>query len=388
MPSIVVFTGYTTTFLVKEEKYWVLLAKKLAGEATAAELDELREMLSANPEWAANLENLSEFWASAPVQSRAAEQRAEDAYLAHINRLKGRVADFEAPAAGYGLPYEAPRKPLYKKWGVYALAAAALVAVALLVPFGERPAANGGPASKPANEISISKGSRTKIVLPDGSSVWVNAGSKLAYGTFDANGREVHLDGEAYFDVAKDPARPFTVHTAGIDIKVLGTAFNVKAYTVDPTIEATLIHGSIEVTDKTQPGAPKIMLKPRQKLVFTKALAAGGKQPAQTAYRPDTEATSPITIKPLAKKMSDTAIVETAWIYNKLVFEDERFADLAVRLERWYNIKITIENERLKQLRISGSFVNETAEEAVKVLQLLAPFNYTINKNEIKIMGK
>jgi ferric-dicitrate binding protein FerR (iron transport regulator) len=93
----------------------------------------------------------------------------------------------------------------------------------------------------------------------------VNSGSKLTYeGNFKGNLREVRLDGEAYFDVVKDALHPFIVHTSGIDIKVLGTAFNVKAYKVDRTIEATLIHGSIEVINQNQPGAPKIMLKPHK----------------------------------------------------------------------------------------------------------------------------
>jgi ferric-dicitrate binding protein FerR (iron transport regulator) len=75
-------------------------------------------------------------------------------------------------------------------------------------------------------------------------------------------------------------------------------------------------------------------------------------------------------------------------VYNKLVFEEERFADLALKMERWYNIKIDIDNEKLMNYRISGSFVNETVEEAIKELQFLVPFNFSIKNNEIKIMKK
>jgi transmembrane sensor len=377
---------------VKEEKYWVLLAKKLSGEASDAELEELRSIIASHPEWTAHSENLQEFWAADPVESPKQRQKAEDAYLAHVNRLKEQVTDFEQPTYPNDLPDTFPRSR--RKWRAYALATAAIATVTILLVW-LNPFTSGGngniPATalSPANEISISQGSRTKIVLPDGSSVWVNSGSKLTYDrSFNANTREVELDGEAYFDVVKDASRPFVVHTAGIDIKVLGTAFNVRAYKVDPTIEATLIHGAIEVTDKTKPGTPKIMLKPREKLVFNKALA---NRVATTAARQEQEmatGTSPITIRPLAKRPTDTTIVETAWVYNKLVFEDERFADLAVRMERWYNIKITIASDKLKDFRISGSFVNETAEEAVQVLQLLVPFSYSIHQNEIKIMRK
>lgn len=366
---------------MKEEKYWVLLAKKLSGEATAAELEELQDMLNTHPGWQSHLETLGEFWASEPVDNSAEQQKAEDAYLSHVNRLKEQASDFDNHY--YPFPDKA-RKPFYKRWGLYATAALAIAVMVFVYPlFTHREVA------KTPNVISISKGSRTKISLPDGSMVWINSGSKLSYeGTFSATSREVQLEGEAYFDVVKDPKHPFIVHTSGIDIKVLGTAFNVKAYTTDPTIEATLIHGAIEVTDKSQPGTPKIMLKPHEKLVFNKLLVQkSNAQLTEKGTVPET-GVSPIIIQPLGKNKADSAITETAWVYNKLIFEEERFADLAVRMERWYNIKITIDNDKLKNFKISGSFVNETAEEAIKVLQMLVPFSYTINNNEINIMRK
>lgn len=369
------------------------MSKKLAGEATSAELEELRELLLNHPEWVAHNENLSEFWASQPLANPAENQKAEDAYLAHINRLKEKDPDFDtAPTPDdYDSLFAAKPKPLFKKWTFYAIASMAVLALVLLLyPFGPSNS-TGNPSLLGANEINIGKGSRTKIQLPDGSMVWINSGSKLTYdGTFSATNREVNLEGEAYFDVTKDAAHPFIVHTAGIDIKVLGTAFNIKAYSAEPTIEATLIHGAIEVTNKNQPGTPKIMLKPHEKLVFNKVLAqvAAKKQAAAPLATTLEAEASPIIIKPLAKNVTDTAIVETAWVYNKLVFEDERFEDLAVRMERWFNVKITIDSDKLKNFKISGSFVNETAEEAVKVLQMLMPFNYRINKNEINIMRK
>ncbi len=379
---------------MKEEKYWVLLSKKLAGEATPAELEELQYLLSTNPEWKANMETLNELWASKPVKTSTSTQKAEDAYLAHINRLKGENTDFEEndqQAARYSESFTTIQRgrPFYKRWAVYATAAVAITAFILIYPLlGTN---NKGAVEKgnQLNEISIRPGSRTKIQLPDGSQVWINSGSKLTYeGTFSGTNREVHLDGEAYFDVVKDAAHPFIVHTSGIDIKVLGTAFNVKAYKAEPTIEATLIHGSIEVMNKNQPDAPRIMLKPHEKLVFNKTLAGDTKEMAATATVKQEPDAALITIRPLAKNITDSAIAETAWVYNKLIFEDESFDGLVLRMERWYDLKISIDNDKLKNFRISGSFVNETVEEALKELQHLVPFNYSIIKNEIKIMRK
>jgi ferric-dicitrate binding protein FerR (iron transport regulator) len=90
----------------------------------------------------------------------------------------------------------------------------------------------------------------------------------------------------------------------------------------------------------------------------------------------------------LAKNIADTAIVETSWIYNRLMFEDEKFEDLAIKMERWFNVKIVIATDRIKSYTISGSFENETIEEALKELQYLVPFSYQIDGRDIYINKK
>ncbi|MBK7559246.1 MAG: FecR family protein [Chitinophagaceae bacterium] len=379
---------------MKEEKYWILLSKKITGEATAEELALLKEMIRDNPEWRSVMENLTELWNSKPVMTDSGRrQKNEDAYLVHISRLKEKDPGFmeskilvENIVEMHAIPV---KKPFYKRWVMYATAAAFLVSIILLYPFVADDAKNKETASvSPINEIIINPGSRTKIQLPDGSQVWVNSGSSLTYeDNFKGSTREVHLDGEAYFDVVKDPSRPFIVHTTGIDIKVLGTAFNVKAYKMEPVIEATLIHGSIEVINKNRPGSPGVMLKPHEKLVYNKYPVTDQRDQRADIVVPESDAYS-ITIKPLNNNIADSDIVETAWVYNKLVFEDERFETLALKMERWYNLKISFENEKLKDYRISGSFVNETPEEAFKELQFLVPFGYSVKNNEVKITKK
>jgi transmembrane sensor len=381
---------------MKEEKYWILLSKKIAGEATAEELELLRHLISGNPEWQTIMENLQELWNSQPITYNSRkQQQSEDAYLTHINRLKEKVSDFEAfEIATEGFTNATTplktKKPFYRHWISYAAAAAVVAAVFLLNPFTNSSIKkNDAEAESPVNEITINPGSRSKIQLPDGSQVWINSGSKLTYhNSFNGSTREVQLDGEAYFDVVKDAEHPFIVHTSGIDIKVLGTAFNVKAYKAEPFIEATLIHGSIEVINKNRPGAPKVMLKPHEKLVYNKFPEADSRDQRADAVIPSESDAYSITIKPLNKNIADIDIVETAWVYNKFSFEDERFEDLAHKMERWYNVKISIENEKLKNHRVSGSFVNETAEEAMKELQFLIPFRYSVKNNEIVIIKK
>ena len=379
---------------MKEEKYWILLSKKIAGEATGEELEELQQLISDNPEWETTMENLRELWSSKPIIADTdKKQKNEDAYLVHINRLKEMAADFKENTGlavhEFEINSTAVKSPFYKSWITYAAAAVFIVAIIFLYPLIAETGKTNEVISpiRPFNEITINPGSRTKVQLPDGSQVWVNSGSHLTYeGNFKGNTREVQLDGEAYFDVVKDASRPFIVHTSGIDIKVLGTVFNVKAYKTEASIEATLIHGSIEVINKSQPGSAMIMLKPHEKLVYNKYVIKDIKN-QMADIKPAADSFS-IIIKPLGKNIADNDIVETAWVYNKLIFEDERFADLALKMERWYNVKISIEYEKLKNYRISGSFVNETAEEALKELQLLVPFSYSIKNNEVKIIKK
>src|SRR5690606_10988350 len=120
-------------------------------------------------------------------------------------------------------------------------------------------------------EIMTQKGVRKQLILPDGTEVWLNADSKLSYDNSmnDSDIRSVNLEGEAFFDVVKDVHRPFYIVTKEISIKVLGTAFNVKAYPEENKTETSLLRGSIELVVNERP-KEKFMLKPNEKLAVTK----------------------------------------------------------------------------------------------------------------------
>jgi transmembrane sensor len=379
---------------MKEEKHWILLSKKVAGEATPEELEELQELLNADPEWKATLENLQEFWASSPVTSEGGKQKRENAYSEHVSRLKMYVSDFNGAdgMSEYDESFfSAPAKrPFYKRRMIYILAACCITVVALLYPSlaSNSKIEKEEKAANSVNEIAISPGSKSKIQLPDGSQVWINSGSKLTYaGMMKGRTREVTLDGEAYFDVVKDAAHPFIVHTSGIDIKVLGTAFNVKAYKIEPTIEATLIHGSIEVTNRNRPDAPAIMLKPREKLVFSNDIYMEGKNVLKAISLSGVNGGRPssVFITPLKRSIADSSISETAWIYNKLSFEDKSFEELAKDMERWYNVKFTFRNRKIMQFHFTGTFINETIEQVLEALRFSADFKYTITDGSVLI---
>lgn len=366
---------------MREELFWILLSKKIAGEATAQELEQLHQLITAYPECKTSMENLQELWDTKPKPNANKEDnhRLELAYLTHINRLN------EYKGADTPIHEQAVvKRPLRR---LFSIAAILLLAIGTTVIWRQHSFKPIVSTAKPENEISISPGSRSKIQLPDGSTVWINSGSRLTYGNaFTGSTREVYLNGEAFFEVVKNPRHPFIVHTTGIDIKVLGTAFNVKAYDQEPTIEATLLHGAIEVIKKNQPAAPRVLLKPHEKLVYNKNEA--NMLPVASNRSNQTLPASQITIQPLRNNKPDSVLAETAWVYNKLIFEEERLDELARRMERWYNVRIDIMDESLKVYKISGSFVNETIAEALQELQYLLPFSYTINEGIVRIKRK
>jgi ferric-dicitrate binding protein FerR (iron transport regulator) len=230
------------------------------------------------------------------------------------------------------------------------------------------------------NEVKAKSGAKSRLTLPDGTKVWLNAESRITYNNnFNTKTREVELEGEAFFDVVKNPYSPFIVHTTGIDIKVLGTAFNVKSYPHEQTIEATLVRGSIEVVKTDEPMGPKVILQPHEKLVFTRAMDS--LQKISTSKVPQQE----MMVTSVTANVPDSVMKETSWVYNKLYFDGDTFSELGAKMERWFNVRITFKNEKVAAYRFKGVFKNETIEQALKALQLTADFKYNVDGNEVEI---
>lgn len=365
---------------------WTLITRKLSGEATDAELEQLEALLKAQPEWQFSYEMLGAWWKQHP--SEAAGGKAEESF-SHLKDKLGLYEMPEQPEDHASVDTEYPWKSSHAKkgnnWLVASLLCAALVCVAWFI-FYPKPNANkiqnGHNNSQGLSEVSTRYGSKSKATLPDGTVVWLNSGSKLTYNNSDFGDkkREVTLTGEGFFDVAFDAAHPFIIHAGKINIRVLGTAFDVKSYPEDNTSEATLIRGAIEVSFTGSPGK-KVLLKPQQKLIVYKddriiSQNLNAKQDADVKeYK-----VAPMTFIP-----SDSTVVETSWVQNKLAFRSETFADLAKQMERWYNVKINFSGSKIKHYRFTGIFMNESLEEALQALQITAPFHYRIEQNEVFI---
>jgi len=177
-----------------------------------------------------------------------------------------------------------------------------------------------GNASKPAtaglNKVSTPRGGQYKVQLPDGSKVWLNASSSIRFpSVFPAAERRVEITGEAYFEVVKDPSRPFTVSFNGTEVQVLGTSFNVMAYADERVSKTTLVEGSVSIRNHRS----HAMLRPGQQA----ALLPGGR--IQTDFKPVDEA--------------------VAWKDGMFYFKNAGVKDVMRQLSRWYDVEISYRGE-------------------------------------------
>lgn len=208
-------------------------------------------------------------------------------------------------------------------------------------------------ASEITQQISTPYASRTSFNLPDGTKVWLNSGSSISFpSNFDNKSRSVKLIGEAYFDVKKDKI-PFLVETSGFTVKVLGTDFNVMAYK-DELASVTLERGKVELQKE---GKSLGFINPGQQAHFVD----GSNNLAIDTVNPE---------------------IFTSWKEGRLIFQAEPLVLLAKRLERWYNLKINIEDKSLNGLKVTGKIELESFSEVLGLLELTLPIDYQYSKSE------
>ena len=376
---------YYRYFFMQEEKFWLLLSLKLSGEATLAELEALEAILLENPQWGLQVEMLSQVW----KENKQQENDTNLFFNRHLQRLsnypdnsKGQI--YIRQPALYPTDTRAEKQKGFKWLWITSSAVASLLVFFIVFYKWESNADKKKELVVAQNTVSTRRGSKSKIQLPDGTMVWLNADSKVVYDeNFRGDFREVHLEGEAFFDVVKDKARPFIIHTKAIDIKVLGTAFNVRAYETERSTETSLFRGEVEVTLHSNP-EKRIVLKPNEKLLVNNKipqLIAGGNKKKGKLH-----VTEPnITIANVHFEDKDSSALETLWIKNKLVFDAESLEQVAQKIERWYDAKVIINNEELKHMEYSGIFDNESVEQVIEALHITGNFNYKITKNVVTI---
>ena len=209
-------------------------------------------------------------------------------------------------------------------------------------------------------EISSVYGTRSKFHLPDGTTVFLNSGSKLIFPIeFRGNLRKVELIGEAFFEIRSDSTKPFIVKTTSINVKALGTAFNLQAYPNSKEINTTLVHGKV-VLEKELDAISKQFaeLKPSDRAIFN---------------------TDKQSIKITAEEDLDKFI---GWKDGKLVFFNDPINIVSDKLGNWYNVTVKICNKDLKQYRFTATFTDEPIEQVLDLLSKSSPLKYRIKRAE------
>jgi ferric-dicitrate binding protein FerR (iron transport regulator) len=353
------------------DRFIHLLTKKLSDEINESELAELNDVLANDEECREQYNFFKNYWA------QDQEKHSNEELL--FQRLKGRI----------NIPEEHEENDSKKSWFRRlpfwrGLAAVLILGIGLFMYYRY-----SGRKLQNTNErnIAITKTpsrTKSKIYLSDGSVVTLNSETVLRYpSSFEGATREVYLNGEAFFNVAKDHKHPFIVHAGKMNIKVLGTSFNVKSYANDKNTETTLIRGAIEVTLSDRP-SDRIILKPNEKLILNNKTFKRPQINNNLSVSEDSNTNYSLT-NLTHFRSNDTTIVETSWVNNELIFKDEAFSDLANQMERWYGIKIKFKNSDTKDYRFTGVFVKENIVEALNALKMIEPFDYKYKNETVSI---
>lgn len=211
-------------------------------------------------------------------------------------------------------------------------------------------------------EITSPPGIRSQVVLPDGSKVWLNAESTIKFQVpFQENSRNIDIVGEAFFDVVKNPDRPFFVQSGNVKVKVLGTRFNYKAFADDENIEVVLEEGKIALNLQRDSKNKETILLPGDRAVIEK-------ESSKTTVR------------------NENINKYIAWHTGKLVFDNSPMSEVARLLERWYGVEVRVQDTEIMNYRFTTTFENESLFQVIELLGLSSPIHIkyvpaTVGKN-------
>jgi transmembrane sensor len=361
------------------EFFLLLAARNLSGEASDHDVKELEKLFVEDDSYRKKYELLKLYWGnknSVPVDVDKALQKI---ILQIQNEKNGEISSIAIPGKRSGVIR------LLRRFSKVAAILLVCVAGAYFIYRQVRPESMAKLVSAeiPLEIRQTAKGGKSTITLSDGTKVFMNADSRLKFPrSFSGSTREVYLSGEAFFNVAHNANSPFIIHADKINIKVLGTAFNVKSYPDDSTSETTLINGMIEVTLEERPD-DRIILKPKEKLIVSNSLTEKTSFEIKKASPEQSAKLSISSLHYISK--SDSEVVETSWLDNKLVFQNESFINLAAEIGRKYNVNIQFKSDYVKGYRFTGIFEKETIVEALGALQLTEKFNYKMQGTTITI---
>jgi ferric-dicitrate binding protein FerR (iron transport regulator) len=250
------------------------------------------------------------------------------------------------------------KKTIQRIFRIYARVAAVLLIPVMIA--GGLLIMNRALFVKPVSEQMVTssiyapKGSRISFTLPDGSSGMLNGGSKLTYNLPFSSDRKLKLEGEAWFDVVKDEKHPVEITAGSAKVKVLGTSFNLMAYPEESYLEVVLKTGKVEFqADSTR---VSMEMQPSERLVYTKG--------------------------EISRWLTDPDKY-TGWTKGRLVFNKDPMAEVARRIERWYNVTVILADKALEKYSFRGTFEDDSLEEVMRLLAMTSPIRYKISPRKL-----
>ncbi|WP_430974180.1 FecR family protein [Sunxiuqinia rutila] len=318
-----------------------LITRKLSGEATPKELAQFEAWVCSSEQNQKSFEQIRRIWQNSkrPISSDDV-QRALSSVKATIHKKEEYI----------------PKKRLMRRW----MQAAAVIAMPLLLALGWYLGNQSIGSEKLYSELIAPEGQVAESILADGTHVWLNAGSSLRYDpSFQGDQRNVELIGEGYFKVSKNPKKPFVVKTSKLQVKVLGTSFNVRAYPDENHTEAVLEEGVIEMYLTDYPNQAPVKIKPGE----------------QAIYNPEQ--------KNIQIQEADTYL-HTAWRDRKFVFKDAELKTIIYHLERFYKVRFHLKDEAMGETRFRGTFeYDQNILNALEAIEQTTSIHFRVEGRDI-----
>lgn len=326
-----------------------LIANYLTEGLDKNALDELKTWIAASAENQQYFIRQREIWFSAVSREAASVYDKDKAFENFRNRVESQKEIQSTSRRGFSL------SALWR----YAAVVAIIIAVGCISYWQGEVNVKDTFA-----DISVEAplGSKTKLYLPDGTLVWLNAGSRMTYSQgFGVDNRKVELEGEGYFEVKRNEKIPFFVKTKDLQLQVLGTKFNFRDYPEDHEVVVSLLEGKVRLNNLLRE-EKEAVLSPDERAVLNKANGL-------------------LTVE------SVTASNASQWTDGYLFFDEELLPDIAKELERSYNVKIHIANDSLKTFRFYGNFVRreQNIQEVLEALASTEKMQYKIEERNITI---
>lgn len=318
----------------------LLISLVLSGEAKPSQKEELDRWINESPRNKQTFDENKRIWDNSPAYFPKEE------ILSDFGKIKVQINSIK-PTKVVGLSFWLTR-------------IAAILALPIMLSIGWYWGSKQNNIETQTCEVTAPKGQISKCVLADGTQVWLNAGSTIKYEpTLKGSSRNVMLDGEAYFIVSKNKHKPFIVSTKHARIKVLGTVFNLKAYSGDNKVETTLEEGSVEFSVVNGSSSKPIELKPGEQVVYS-----------------------------ISENKTVCTEVETylhtAWKDGKYVFKDAELKDIITELERLYDVKFHVQNDSLLHMHFRGMFeYDQNIFSALERLELTTNMKYKMEGRQI-----